>query len=340
MANPRFSKADRYQMRVRFQFERRWSEPGARHCRVPNFSGAAHQHRPARQCLARENQTGCQPRETPPGSAGQRQRHDGPRPVRREITRLARHARTRHHARRRGHYCWPPRQGNNRRRAHPARSARRNHPHLTMRILIADDHAVVRRGLKQILADEFKQAQFGEAANAREALDRLRKENWDAVVLDITMPGRSGLEALKEIREEKPKLPVLVLSMHPEDQFAVRVLKSGASGYMTKESAPEELVGAIKKVLAGGRYVSAVLAEKMASYLAIDTPKPPHERLSDREFVVLRMIASGKTVSQIAEELSLSVKTVSTYRTRILEKTGMMSNAELTHYAIKNQLVE
>jgi len=209
-----------------------------------------------------------------------------------------------------------------------------------MRILIADDHAVVRRGLKQILAAEFKQAHFGEAANASEALDRLRKENWDAVVLDITMPGRSGLEALKEIREEKPKLPVLVLSMHPEDQFAVRVLKSGASGYMTKESAPEELVGAIKKVLAGGRYVSPSLAEKMASYLAIDTPKAPHERLSDREFVVLRMIASGKTVSQIAEELSLSVKTVSTYRTRILEKTGMTSNAELTHYAIKNQLVE
>jgi len=209
-----------------------------------------------------------------------------------------------------------------------------------MRILIADDHAVVRRGLKQILADEFKQAHFGEAANAREALDRLRKENWDAVVLDITMPGRSGLEALKEIREEKPKLPVLVLSMHPEDQFAVRVLKSGASGYMTKESAPEELVGAIKKVLAGGRYVSPSLAEKMASYLAIDTPKAPHERLSDREFVVLRMIASGKTVSQIAEELSLSVKTVSTYRTRILEKMGMKSSAELTHYAFKYSLVE
>ncbi|HYT59861.1 MAG TPA: response regulator transcription factor [Haliangiales bacterium] len=209
-----------------------------------------------------------------------------------------------------------------------------------MRILIADDHAVVRRGLKQILADEFKKAAFGEVGNAREALERVRKENWDAVVLDITMPGRSGLEALKEIKEAKPRLPVLVLSMHPEDQFAVRVLKSGAAGYMTKESAPEELVGAIKKVLTGGRYVSAALAEKMASYLAIDTPNPPHERLSDREFVVLRMIASGKTVSQIARELSLSVKTVSTYRMRILEKMGMASNAELTHYAIKNQLVE
>jgi two-component system invasion response regulator UvrY len=211
---------------------------------------------------------------------------------------------------------------------------------MTMRILIADDHAVVRRGLKQILADEFKKADFGEASNAREALDRIRKEKWDTVVLDITMPGRSGLEALKEIKEARPKLPVLVLSMHPEDQFAVRVLKSGASGYMTKESAPEELVGAVKKVLGGGRYVSAALAEKMASYLAIDTPKPPHERLSDREFVVLRMIASGKTVSRIAAELSLSVKTVSTYRTRILEKMAMTSNAELTHYAIKNQLVE
>jgi len=209
-----------------------------------------------------------------------------------------------------------------------------------MKILITDDHAVVRKGLRQILADEFKKAAFAEAGNASEALDRIRKEAWDVVVLDITMPGRSGLEALKEIREARPKLPVLVLSMHPEDQFAVRVLKAGASGYMTKESAPEELVGAIKKVVAGGRYVSTALAEKMASYLAIDTPKPPHERLSDREFVVLRMIASGKTVSQIAEELSLSVKTVSTYRVRVLEKMGMTNNAELTHYAIKSQLVE
>src|SRR2546427_1791841 len=156
----------------------------------------------------------------------------------------------------------------------------------------------------------------------------------------LPISGRSGLEALKEIKEARPKLPVLVLSMHPEDQFAVRVLKAGASGYMTKESAPDELVGAVRKIVAGGRYVSPALAEKMASYLAIDTLKPPHERLSDREFVVLRMIASGKTVSRVAEELSLSVKTVSTYRVRILEKMGMASNAELTHYAIKNQLVE
>src|ERR1044072_4758406 len=209
-----------------------------------------------------------------------------------------------------------------------------------MKILLTDDHAVVRHGLKQILADEFKKATFGEARNAQEALNKIWKEEWDVVVLDVTMPGRSGLEVLREIKKSKPKPPVLVLSMHPEGQFAVRVLKSGASGYMTKECAPEELVGAIKKVLAGGRYVSAALAEKMASYLAIDTPNPPHERLSNREFGVLRMIASGKTVSRIAAELSLSVKTVSTYRSRILEKMDMTSNAELTHYAIKNQLVE
>ncbi|MEW6305520.1 MAG: response regulator transcription factor [Verrucomicrobiota bacterium] len=209
-----------------------------------------------------------------------------------------------------------------------------------MRILITDDHAVVRQGLKQILADEFKTAVFGEAGNAQEALGLVWKEEWDIVILDITMPGRSGPEVLQDIKKARPKLPVLVLSMHPEDQFAVRVLKSGAAGYMTKESAPEELVGAVKKLLTGGRYVSASLAEKMASYLAVDVQKPPHERLSDREFQVLRMIASGKTVTQIARELALSVKTISTYRTRILEKMAMSTNAELTHYAIQNHLVE
>ena len=166
------------------------------------------------------------------------------------------------------------------------------------------------------------------------------KERWDVVILDITLPGRSGLDVLKDIKRHRPRLPVLVLSMHPEDQFAVRVLRTGASGYMTKESAPEELVGAIKKVLAGGRYVSPALAEKMASYLTIDVEKSPHERLSNREFLILRLIASGKTVSQIAEELSLSVKTVSTYRTRILVKMDMSSNAELTRYAIENQLAD
>jgi DNA-binding NarL/FixJ family response regulator len=208
-----------------------------------------------------------------------------------------------------------------------------------MKILITDDHAVVRQGLKQILAEEFTQAEFGEATNVQEAIDRVWKENWDVVVLDITMPGRSGLEVLKEIKKSRPKLPVLVLSMHPEDQFAVRILKIGASGYMTKESAPNELVGAVKKVIAGGRYVSPALAEKMASYLAVDVQTPPHERLSDREFLVLRLIASGKTPTAIAKELTLSVKTISTYRMRILEKMSMSNNAELTHYAIQNQLV-
>jgi two-component system invasion response regulator UvrY len=209
-----------------------------------------------------------------------------------------------------------------------------------MRILIADDHAVVRQGLKQILAAEFKQAVFGEASNGQQAIDLAWKESWDVLVLDITMPGQSGLDVLKAIKKTRPKMPVLMLSMHPEDQFAVRMLKIGAAGYMTKESAPAALVGAVKKVMSGGRYISPALAEKMASYLAIDVQTLPHERLSDREFSVLRLIASGKTVTAIAKELSLSVKTISTYRTRILEKTGMLNSAELTHYAIQNQLVE
>jgi two-component system invasion response regulator UvrY len=196
----------------------------------------------------------------------------------------------------------------------------------------------VRQGLKLILADHFKKAVFGEARNATEALELVWKQKWDVVVLDITMPGRSGLEVLKEIKRSKPKLPVLVLSMHPEDQFAVRLLKAGAAGYLTKESAGEELAGAIKKVLTGGRYISPSLAERMASYLDIDVQKPPHERLSDREFLILRMIASGKQVSQIAKDLSLSVATVSTYRARILEKMDMKNNAELTRYAIEKGL--
>lgn len=199
---------------------------------------------------------------------------------------------------------------------------------------------MVRQGLKQILASEYKGVTFAEAKNAQEALTRVWKEHWDMVILDISMPGRSGLEVLKELKKTRPKLPILVLSMHPEDQFAVRVIKSGASGYMTKESAPEELVGATKKVLAGGRYVSASLAEIMASSLVSDTQKQPHEGLSDREFQILRLIGSGKTVSQIANELSLSVKTISTYRARVLQKMMMKTNAELTHYAIQNRLVK
>ena len=208
-----------------------------------------------------------------------------------------------------------------------------------MKILIADDHAIVRHGLKQILADEFKKASFNEARNGQEVLDSVWKQNYDVVVLDITMPGRSGLEVLKEIKKAKPKLPVLVLSMHPEDQFAMRVLKSGASGYMTKESAPAELVGAVKKIMAGGRHISTSVAELMASYITMDSSRPPHEQLSNREFQVMRMIASGKTVSEIARMLSLSVRTISTYRARILEKTGMKTNAELTHYAFQHSLV-
>jgi len=209
-----------------------------------------------------------------------------------------------------------------------------------MKILIIDDHAMVRKGLRHCLADEFHRAEFGEARNAQEALARVWKDKWDVVVLDITLPGRGGLEVLGELKKARPKLPVLVLSMHPEDQFAVRVLKAGASGYMTKESAAEELVGAVKKVLAGGRYVSPSLAEKMAAAMTLDFRKPPHERLSNREFQVLRLIASGLRVSDIARELCLSVHTISTHRARLLEKMGLATNASLTRYALENHLVQ
>lgn len=209
-----------------------------------------------------------------------------------------------------------------------------------IRILIADDHPIVRRGLKQILAEESDIEAVGEAQNSLEVLDLVRKKDWDVVVLDITMPGRGGMEVLKELKGQKPKLPVLILSMHPEDQYAVRALKAGAAGYLTKGSAEEELVKAIRKILGGGKYVSPSLAEKMAFDLEAKTEKPHHETLSDREHQVMLLIASGKTVSQIAGELSLSVKTIDTYRTRILEKMKMKTNAELTHYAIKNKLVE
>jgi two-component system, NarL family, invasion response regulator UvrY len=209
-----------------------------------------------------------------------------------------------------------------------------------MKILITDDHAVLRRGLRQILEDGFGKIQFGEASNASEAIAAVAREHWDLVVLDITMPGRSGLDALKEIKALKPNMRVLVLSVHSEDQFAVRVLKAGASGFLNKDSAPEELVKAVRKVIAGGRYVSASLAEKLAFNLDHPSDELPHQKLSDREFQVLRMIGSGKTVSEIAEELGLSVKTVSTYRARILEKMQLNTNAELTRYSFENKLVE
>lgn len=208
-----------------------------------------------------------------------------------------------------------------------------------LRILITDDHAVVRRGLKQVLEEEFDQVVFGEAQNTREMLEHLQKKAWDVVILDITLPGRSGLEVLGELKLTHPNLPVLVLSMHPEDQYGIRVLKSGASGYMTKESAPDEIVMAIRKVLRGGKYVSPSLAERLAFNLEVNGEKPLHEALSDREYEVMLMIASGKTLTEIAQKLDLSIKTVSTYRTRILEKMKMQNNAELIRYAIKNQLV-
>jgi DNA-binding NarL/FixJ family response regulator len=209
-----------------------------------------------------------------------------------------------------------------------------------IKVIIADDHPVVRQGLKQILADEPDIAVVGEANNTQELLRQVWSQSCDVVVLDITMPGRDGLDALRELRRERPKLPVLILSIHPEDQFGLRVLKAGAAGYMTKETAPDELVKAIRKVFSGGKYLSSTLAEKIAFDLDRDTIKPPHEALSDREYAVMCLLASGKTVSEVSRELSLSVKTVSTHRARILEKMKMKTNAELTHYAIKNRLVD
>ena len=208
-----------------------------------------------------------------------------------------------------------------------------------IKVLIADDHPVVRRGLRRILEDEVDMEVTDEARNAQETLDLASKKECDVLVLDIEMPGRSGLDVLKDLKKYRPKLPVLVLSIHSEEQFAVRVLRAGAVGYLTKETAPEELVKAIRRVYGGGKYISASVAEKLASEPYIGNGKAPHVTLSDREFEVLLMIASGKAVSQIAKEVSLSVKTISTYRARILAKMGMKTNAQLTHYAIENKLV-
>jgi two-component system invasion response regulator UvrY len=209
-----------------------------------------------------------------------------------------------------------------------------------LRVLIADDHAVVRQGLRQILGEIPELGTVGEAGNGQDTLDMVRAEPWDVLVLDMSMPGRGGLDILRDVRRERPQTRVLVLSMHPEDQFAVRMLKAGASGYMTKESAPEELVAAVRKIITGGKYVSASLAEKLAFDVDRDNDRPLHESLSDREFQVLRLLASGRTVQQIADELMLSAKTISTYRARVLEKLKMKTNAELIYYAIQNRLVE
>jgi DNA-binding NarL/FixJ family response regulator/HPt (histidine-containing phosphotransfer) domain-containing protein len=208
-----------------------------------------------------------------------------------------------------------------------------------IRVLIVDDHAIVRRGLTALLADEFRDATFGEAADASQALEHLRKNTWDVALLDITLPGKNGLDLLKEIHAEWPALPVLILSGQLEDQFAVRVLKAGAGGYMTKASAPEELAKAVRRILGGGRYVSAALAEKLALGLNQDLTRTPHESLSDREYDVMCRIASGKTVTEIGDALSLSVKTISTYRTRVLEKLGVKNTAAIVQYAIRNSLV-
>lgn len=207
-----------------------------------------------------------------------------------------------------------------------------------MKILIVDDHAVIHYGLRRILADEFEGATFGEARHSQEALDLVCREHWDVVILDMGLPGRGGLDVLKEIRTERPKLPVIIFSMHPEEQFAIRALRAGASGYLVKESAPDQMMIAIRKVLSGGRYISQSLAEKLAADLTCDPSQNPAELLSDREFEILRMIAGGKTTTAIADQLSLSVKTVSTYRTRILEKLHLKTASELIRYAVDHGL--
>jgi len=208
------------------------------------------------------------------------------------------------------------------------------------RVLIVDDHAILRGGLKEIMMRELQSITCGEAENAQQALAQVQSRDWDLVILDIAMPGRSGLDVLGELRQRRPKLPVLILSAHSEDEFGKQALRAGASGYLIKESAPEELVKAIRKVLAGGRYVSPALAERLAVDLGAKEGRYPHERLSDRELEVLRMMASGKTVSQIADELHLAVTTIGTYRTRILEKREMTTTTELIRYALRNKLVD
>jgi DNA-binding NarL/FixJ family response regulator len=209
-----------------------------------------------------------------------------------------------------------------------------------LRILIADDHPIVRQGLRQIIAETSDMAVADEASNGWEVLSKVRAGYYDVVLLDISMPGRSGVDILKELKNERPGLPVLILSIHPEEQYAVRAFRTGASGYLTKESAPDELVAAIRTVSKGRKYVSSSLAEQLASSLETSAEQLRHETLSDREYQVMLLIASGKTVKEIGEELSLSIKTISTYRARILEKMRMKNNAELTYYAMKNRLVD
>lgn len=209
-----------------------------------------------------------------------------------------------------------------------------------MKALIADDHAMIRVGLKQTLAQAFPGVEIGEAQNAQEALDLVRKKKWDLVIMDISMPGRSGLDVLPDIQLARPGLPVLVISMHSEDQFAVRVLQAGAAGFISKAAPPEELALAVRKILGGGRYVSEAVSQALIHRIGKSGDRPPHELLSDRELQVMCMFAAGKPNKQIAAELCISAKTVSTYRARILEKLNFQSTAEITRYAIKNGLVD
>jgi DNA-binding NarL/FixJ family response regulator len=208
-----------------------------------------------------------------------------------------------------------------------------------IRVLIADDHAVVREGLKRIVADNADMTVAGEAATGHEVLDFARRHECDLVLLDLAMPGKDGLDTLGELKALRPRLPVLVLSVYPEEQYAVRLLRAGAAGYLTKESAPEELVAAIRRVSRGGRYVSAALAEQLALLLGSASDRPPHEALSDREYRVMLLLASGRTVSEVADSLCLSVKTISTYRSRALHKMHMRNNAEFAFYAVKHGLL-
>lgn len=209
-----------------------------------------------------------------------------------------------------------------------------------VRVLISDDHFFVRQGLKQVLAHHYPKMEFGEAEDGQSALQKIWSEHWDLLLLDISMPGRGGLDTLKEVKSTKSALPVIILSMHPEDQFAIRALKLGASAYIRKDSAGTELVKAVECALRGSRYITPVVAEKLALHLQDDRKDTPHEALSDREFQVMRLIAGGKTVKEVGGILSLSVKTVSTYRSRILEKTGLKNNSQIMRYAVNHGLID
>lgn len=208
-----------------------------------------------------------------------------------------------------------------------------------IRILIADDHAIVRKGLKQILVEEYPSAKVEEVGDAETLINKAIQGDWDVVICDLSMPGRSGLDALRQIKQTSPSLPVLIMSMHPEDQYALRVLKAGASGYLSKESIHDELIKAIHIVLLGKKFITPSIAEKLAEAFDSDAGQQSHESLSDREFDVFKLLAAGKSVSEIAAQLSLSVTTVSTYRARIMEKMSMKSNAELTRYALEKKLI-